>query len=60
MNGNPKGVGRADDETQVSAAGQVSGFASEGARETARKKDQDAEWQSMTTGDPALYLKDPA
>jgi hypothetical protein len=50
-------IGRADEEAQVSAAEQVAGVDAMDGYAT-RKGDPDAEWLSMTTGDPALYIKD--
>ncbi len=47
-------TGRTDEEAQVSAAEQISGAADAG---SATQKSE-PEWLSMTTGDPALYLKD--
>lgn len=58
MKSDAKRTGRADDEAQVSAAEQVAGTDVTDAGSTARKSDPDADWLSLTTGDPALYLKD--
>ena len=58
MKRDAKLLGTSDDETQVSAAEQVSGSEIAGAASAAQKGDQDADLLSMTTGDPALYLKD--
>ena len=55
MKRDAKRIGKADDEAQVSAAEQ--GFGTD-AGSAAQKSDVDADWLSMTTGDPALYLKD--
>ncbi len=49
-------TGTTDEEAQVSAAGQISGAADSAS--AAPKSGPDPEWLSMTTGDPALYLKD--
>ncbi|MDP9409536.1 MAG: hypothetical protein M3P70_03375 [Actinomycetota bacterium] len=49
-------TGRTDEEAQVSAAEQISGAADAGS--ATRKTTSEADWLSMTTGDPALYLKD--
>jgi hypothetical protein len=59
MKRDAKRIGRADDEVQVSAAEQVSGTDAADVGSAAQKSDLDAEWLSMATGDPALYLKDP-
>lgn len=59
MKRDAKRTGTADDEAQVSAAEQVSGTDAAGTGSAAHKSDLDADWLSMTTGDPALYLKDP-
>lgn len=59
MKRDAKRIGRADDEVQVSAAEQVFGTDAADPTSAAQKSDLDAEWLSMTTGDPALYLKDP-
>ena len=58
MKRDTKRTGRADDEAQVSAAEQVAGADATDGGSATRKGDPDAEWLSMTTGDPALYLKD--
>lgn len=58
MKRDAKRIGRADDEVQVSAAEQVFGTDAADPTSAAQKSDLDAEWLSMTTGDPALYLKD--
>ncbi len=47
----------ADDEAQVSAVERVSGTDAVGVASAAQKSDPDADWLSMTTGDPALYIK---
>jgi hypothetical protein len=59
MKRDAKRIGRADDEVQVSAAEQVFGTDAADVGSVAQKSDLDAEWLSMTTGDPAPYLKDP-
>jgi len=42
------------------AAGKPSGLAPEEAEEPERRQDSaDADWLSMATADPALFLKDP-
>jgi hypothetical protein len=51
-------IGRADEQAQVSAAEQVAGVDAMDGGPATRKGDPDAEWLSMTTGDPALYIKD--
>ena len=51
-------IGRADEEAEVSAAEQVAGVDAMDGGSATRKGDPDAEWLSMTTGDPALYIKD--
>ena len=56
MKRDPKHTGPADDEARVSTAKQVPGT---DAGSAAQKSDVDADWLSMATGDPALYLKDP-
>jgi hypothetical protein len=49
----------ADDGTQpVQPAGRPSGLAPEEVEVPGRKQD-DADWLSMATADPALFLKDP-
>jgi len=58
MKRDAKRSGRVDDEAQVSAAEPVSGLDAADAGSVARKNDPDAEWLSMATGDPALYIKD--
>ncbi len=58
MKRDAKRTGTADDEAQVSAAEQVSGTGAPDVGSAASKSDLDADWLSMTTGDPALYLKD--
>lgn len=58
MKRDAKRTGRADDEAQVSAAEQVSGTDVADVGSASQKSDLDAEWLSMTTGDPALYIKD--
>lgn len=50
-------TGTADGEAQVSSARQISGAADVGPA-AHKKSEPDPEWLSMTTGDPALYLKD--
>lgn len=54
-----EGIGRVDDEAQVSAAEQVAGTEATDGATAVRKNDPDADWLSMAMGDPALYLKDP-
>jgi len=54
-----KGIGRVDDEAQVPVAEQVSGADVADVGSTARKTASDADWLSMATRDPALYIKDP-
>jgi hypothetical protein len=59
MKRDAKRTGAAEVEAQVSAVEQVSSNDAAGAGSAARKSDDlDADWFSMTTGDPALYLKD--
>jgi hypothetical protein len=58
MERDAKRIGKADDEAQVSAAEQVAGADARDGGSATRKGDPDAEWLSMTTGDPALYIKD--
>ncbi len=58
MKRDAKRTGRADDEGRVSEPEQVSGIDATDVGSAARKNDPDAEWLSMTTGDPALYIKD--
>ncbi len=58
MKRDAKRNGRADEEAQVSVAEQVSGTEAVDGGSARRKGDQDAEWLAMTTGDPALYIKD--
>jgi len=58
MDREAKRAGRPNDEERASAAEQVYGMASGRDEETAQKNDADAEWLAITTGDPALYIKD--
>lgn len=58
MNSDAKGNGVAADEAQVSDAERVSGPDASGAASVAQKGDLDTDWLSMTTQDPALYVKD--
>ena len=58
MKRDAKRIGRADDETQVSAAEPVSIADGPDVGSAARKAASDADWLSMATGDPALYIKD--
>jgi hypothetical protein len=58
MKRDAKRTTRADDEAQVSTVEQVPGTDGTDSGSAARKSDLDAEWLSMTTGDPALYIKD--
>ena len=58
MERDAKRTGRTDDEAQVSAGERVSGGDATGTASAAHKGDFDADWLSMTTGDPALYIKD--
>ena len=51
-------LGIPDDETQVSVAEQASGPDASDPASAARKAASDADWLSMTTGDPALYIKE--
>lgn len=55
MKRDAKRTGPADDEAGVAAAEQVPGT---DAGSAAQKSGVDADWLSMATGDPALYLKD--
>ncbi len=56
MKRDAKRIGKADDEAQVSAAEQLSDAPDVGS--TSDKVAGDADWLSMATGDPALYIKD--
>jgi hypothetical protein len=58
MRRDAKRAGWADDEAQVSAAEQVSGTDTTDIGSAPRKAASDADWLSMATGDPALYIKD--
>ncbi len=58
MKRDAKRSGRADDEAQVLAAEQVAGTDAADVGSAAQKSALDAEWLSMATGDPALYIKD--
>ena len=58
MKRDAKRIGSKDDEVQVSAAGQIPGTDATDVGPTSQKGDPDAEWLLMTTGDPALYIKD--
>ncbi len=58
MKRDAKRTTRADDEAQVSAAERVAGTDAADPTSAAQKSDLDAEWLSMVTGDPALYIKD--
>ena len=58
MKRDAKRIGRADDEVQVSAAEQAFGTDAADPTSAAQKSNLDAEWLSMTTEDPAFYLKD--
>jgi hypothetical protein len=58
MKKNANRIGRAAEEAEVSAAEQVAGVDAMDGGYATRKGDPDAEWLSMTTGDPALYIKD--
>ena len=58
MSGDVKRNGVRADEAQVSDAERVSGPDVSSAVSAVQKSDLDADWLSMTTGDPALYLKD--
>ena len=51
-------LGMADDEAQVPTAERVPGPDATGAASVAQESEPDADWLSITTGDPALYLKD--
>lgn len=58
MKRDAKHTGMTEDEGRVSAAEQVSGVDAADIDAAVQKRDPDAEWLSMTTGDPALYIKD--
>ena len=53
-----KRTGKTDDEAQVSAAEQLSGTGGPDVGPASEKAAADADWLSMATGDPALYIKD--
>jgi hypothetical protein len=59
MTGDPKSRGADDGAQPVQPAGRPSGLAPEEVAEPGRKQDPaDADWLSMATADPALFLKD--
>ena len=58
MNSDAKRNGVTPDEAQVSDVERVSVPDASGASSAAQKGDLDTDWLSMTTQDPALYLKD--
>ncbi|MDQ4128437.1 MAG: hypothetical protein M3151_10895 [Actinomycetota bacterium] len=58
MKRDAKRTGVTDDEAQVPTAEQVSGTGVAEVETAAHKSDLDPEWLSMTTGDPALYIRD--
>jgi hypothetical protein len=58
MKRDAKRTGKADDEAQVSAAEQLSGPVPTDVGSASEKAAADADWLSMATGDPALYIKE--
>ena len=58
MKRDAKRNGRAAGEARVTAAEQDPGTDAADAGSVACKSDPDAEWLAITTGDPALYIKD--
>jgi hypothetical protein len=58
MKRDAKRIGGTDDEAQVSATERVSAIEDADPTSAERKAAPDADWLSMTTGDPALYIKD--
>ena len=58
MKRDAKRIGSTDAEVHVSAAGQIPGTDATDVGPPSQKGDPDAEWLFMTTGDPALYIKD--
>ena len=58
MKRDAKRTGKTDDEAQVSAAEQLSGTGAPDVGPASEKAAADADWLSMATGDPALYIKD--
>ncbi len=57
MKRDAKRTGKTDDEAQVSVAEQLSGTGAPDVG-SASEKAADADWLSMATGDPALYIKE--
>ena len=58
MKRDAKRIAKADDEAQVSAAKQLSDTATADVGPATEKGAADADWLSMATGDPALYIKE--
>ena len=58
MEKGPKDGVRADGEVRISTEERWRAGAPEEARDAKRKEAEDAEWMSMVTGDPALFIKD--
>jgi hypothetical protein len=58
MKRDAKRIGSTDAEVQVSAAGQIPGTDATNVGPTSQKGDPDADWLSMATEDPALYIKE--